>query len=71
MQNPLAYQSYALLRQAVAKRLGRKESDVETEPLWHGTDEDTAGRIASGKFDRGFSGRNGTSSMAHLDPTHN
>jgi len=43
----------------VAKRLGRQEDQVETTPLWHGTDVDTVSKITAGKFDRGYIGKNG------------
>ena len=40
---------------------------METAPLWHGTDEDTVTKIASGKFDRGLSGKNGKISIFNFN----
>jgi len=59
VQNPTLYKQYLLLRKEVAKRLGRQEDQVETTPLWHGTDVDTVSKITAGKFDRGYIGKNG------------
>ena len=47
--------------------MGLQESQVETAPLWHGTDEDTVTKIASGKFDRGLSGKNGKISIFNFN----
>ena len=47
------------MRKDVAKKLNKKEDQVETTPLWHGTDMDTVTKITSGKFDRGLAGRHG------------
>ena len=47
------------MKKDVAKKLNKKEDQVETTPLWHGTDMDTVTKITSGKFDRGLAGRNG------------
>ncbi|KAF6037878.1 PARP14 [Bugula neritina] len=58
VQNPTLYKQYLLLRKEVAKRLGRQEDQVETTPLWHGTDVDTVSKITAGKFDRGYIGKN-------------
>ena len=55
----MVYRQYIILRKDVARRLNKKESEVETVPLWHGTDENTVSLITSGKFDRGLSGKNG------------
>ena len=43
----------------MAQRLKKQTNQIETTPLWHGSDEDTVSKIAAGKFDRGLSGRNG------------
>ena len=43
---------------------------METTPLWHGTDEDSVSKIASGKFDRAFSGKNGKSLYKFLVPLY-
>ena len=59
MQNPPLYQQYVILRKAVAKKWNKSEDQVETLPLWHGTDQDTVSKITAGKFDRGLAGKNG------------
>jgi len=59
VQNPTLYKQYLLLRKKVAKELGRQEDQVETTPLWHGTDVNTVAKITAGNFDRGYTGRNG------------
>lgn len=44
----------------MAKKWNKTEDQVETTPLWHGTDSDSVSKITRHKFDRGFAGtRNG------------
>jgi len=48
-----------LLRKQTADKLKKTEDQVETTPLWHGTDIDSVTKITGGRFDRGHHGKNG------------
>ena len=47
------------MRDDVANRLKKSKNQVETTPLWHGTNEYAVSKIATRKFDRALSGKNG------------
>ncbi|KAF6036956.1 hypothetical protein EB796_004740 [Bugula neritina] len=59
VQNPFLYKQYVLLRKQTADKLKKTEDQVETTPLWHGTDIDSVTKITGGRFDRGHHGKNG------------
>jgi len=59
VQNALSYFQYDSSRAFVAQKLGRREDQVETTPLWHATAKENIQKITHGKFDRGLSGKIG------------
>ena len=48
-----------ILKRDVAKKLSKIHRQVETWPLWHGTNEDVVSKITAGGFNRSLSGKNG------------
>lgn len=55
----MSYRQYQTLLGFVAKKLNKKESEVERVPLWHGADETAVAKICKGTFNRGYAGING------------
>jgi hypothetical protein len=63
VQNPGLWRSYALKRQDIVRRergTARSLERFERTSLYHGTDEDTAPKIAHSGFNRSFCGKNAT-----------